>query len=196
MQSDPSTWVVLAHLLRPQGRKGELLAELLTDFPELLVGREDVFLVPPGFAGDRAGARSVAISSSWLPVGKNQGRVVLQIAGIETISDAETIAGLDVAVPGDQRLPLDEDSVYVSDLIGCDLFDKEVPVGEITEVHFPVTAEGTRLRDVAPMLIVQTDTGEEVLVPFVKAFVKLMDLAARQLTMELPAGLVDVNKKS
>jgi 16S rRNA processing protein RimM len=46
------------------------------------------------------------------------------------------------------------------------------------------------------MLIVQTDTGEEVLVPFVKAFVKLMDLAARQLTMELPAGLVDVNKKS
>jgi len=51
MDSEISSWIVLAHLIRPQGRKGELLAELLTDFPDRFVGREDLFLAPPGFGG-------------------------------------------------------------------------------------------------------------------------------------------------
>src|SRR3981189_2187661 len=103
-QSTPA-WIVLAHLLRPQGRKGEVLAELFTDFPERFEEQRRVFLAPPGFDGDEAETRSAEVVAFWLPVGKNEGRVVLQFAAIDTISDAEAIAGLDVLVPREERLP-------------------------------------------------------------------------------------------
>src|ERR1700682_4275867 len=108
--TDSNEWVVLAQLLRPQGRKGELLAELLTDFPERFDGGKRVFLAPPNFNGREADARSIEVISFWLPVGKNEGRIVLQFAGVETISAAELIAGQDVIVPLEERLPLDEES--------------------------------------------------------------------------------------
>ena len=98
-------WIVLAHLLRPQGRKGEVLAELFTDFPERFEGPKRVFLAAPGFDGEANDARSAEVEAFWLPVGKNEGRIVLQFAGIDTISDAELIAGMDVLVPREERRP-------------------------------------------------------------------------------------------
>lgn len=195
MQSDSSTWVVLAHLLRPQGRKGELLAELLTDFPERLAGRQDLFLIAPGSIEDLSAARRIEITSSWLPVGKNKGRVVLHLAGIDTISQAEQVAGLDVVVSDDRRTPLeDNDSVYISDLVGCTLFDGADAVGRVSEVQFPSALDGIRIPDAAPLLVVTTSDGGEVLIPFVKAFVKSLDLPDRRIVMSLPVGLVDINR--
>jgi 16S rRNA processing protein RimM len=194
MHNEESSWIVLAHLLRPQGRKGELLAELLTDFPDQFDGREDLFLAPPQFRGERADARSVQVISSWLPVGKNRGRIVLHLAGIDTISDAESLVGLDVIVPEDGRLSLDEDSAYVSDLIGCSVFDSETLVGEITGVEFPTSSEGARLDDMPSLLEVRSENGDEVLIPYAKAFLISVDLGARKIVLALPAGLVDVNR--
>ena len=88
--SDPS-WVVLAHLLRPQGRKGELLADLLTDFPERFEDRKQVFLASEGFSGPASAARAADAVSFWLPVGKNAGRIVLHFAGIDSISDRKSV---------------------------------------------------------------------------------------------------------
>ena len=195
MKPDSSAWTILAHLLRPQGRKGEVLAELFTDFPDRFTGREDLFLVPFGFAGDRSAARRVDITSSWLPTGKNKGRVVLQFSGIDTIATAETISGLDLAVPNDRRMPLDEESIYISDLVGCTLFDDAVAVGEISDVQFPASPNGTRLPETAPLLTVLAEDGSEILVPFVKAFIKTLDLPARRIVMMLPPGLIEVNRK-
>jgi len=191
MQSDTSSWVLLAHLLRPQGRKGELLAELLTDFPDRLVGRKGVFLMSPGSQKE---ARPIEILSAWLPVGKNRGRVVLQLGGIATISDAESVAGLDVVVSEEDRLPLEDESIYISDLIGCEIFDGEVLVGKVTEVNFPADPDGTRISDAAPLLVVQGTLQNEILIPFVNAFVRRMDLPGRKLVMSLPAGLVEINE--
>src|SRR5260370_5807898 len=98
MTQSPPAWIVLVPLLRPQGRKGEVLAELFTDFPERFEDQKRVFLAAPGFAGEEAEARPVEVVAFWLPVGKNEGRVVLQFAGIATISDAESIAGQDVLI--------------------------------------------------------------------------------------------------
>jgi 16S rRNA processing protein RimM len=194
MQSDSSTWVVLAHLLRPQGRRGELLAELLTDFPERLAGRQDLFLTAPGSIEDLSAARRIEITSSWLPVGKNKGRVVLHLAGIDTISQAEQVAGLDVVVSDDRRTPLEDDSVYISDLVGCTLFDGADAVGQVSEVQFPSALDGIRVPDATPLLVVTTGDGGEVLIPFAKAFVKSLDLPDRRIVMSLPVGLVDINR--
>ena len=193
-QSTPS-WIVLAHLLRPQGRKGELLAELLTDFPERFEDRKQVLLAPEGFSGEASAARSAEVVSFWLPVGKNVGRIVLQLAGIDSISEAEGLAGLDVIVPFEQRQPLDDESAYISDLIGCTLYDGATPVGVIDDVQFPSTPDGTRkLEDAAPLLAVRSDDGDEILVPFAKAFMVGVDTKAKRVDMVLPVGLVDVNR--
>ena len=133
----------------------------------------------------------------WLPVGKNQGRIVLQFAGIDTISDAETVAGLDVIVPREERLPLDDESVYISELVGCTVYDGIQPVGIVDDVHFAMTADGARrLDDAAPLLAVRSPEGDEVLIPFAKAFLVKVDADAKRIEMRLPEGLVEVNRSA
>jgi 16S rRNA processing protein RimM len=189
------SWIVLAHLLRPQGRKGELLAELLTDFPDRFEDEKRVFLAPPGFAGLEADARAAQVVSFWLPVGKNEGRIVLQFAGIDTISAAEGIAGLDVIVPFSERLPLDDESEYISDLIGCTVYDGSTAIGIIDDVHFPSTSDGTRrLAEAAPLLAVLSPDGDEILIPFAKAFLVGVHVDEKRIDMVLPEGLVEVNR--
>ena len=192
--SDPS-WVVLAHLLRPQGRKGELLADLLTDFPERFEDRKQVFLASEGFSGPASAARAADVVSFWLPVGKNAGRIVLHFAGIDSISDAEAVAGFDVIVPIEERQQLDDESIYISDLVGCTLYDGATTVGVIEDVQFPSTPDGTRrLEEAAPLLEVRSSDGDEILIPFVKAFLVEVNTEAKRVTMSLPVGLVDVNR--
>lgn len=195
MTQSTSAWIVLAHLLRPQGRKGELLAELFTDFPERFDDQRRVFLAVPGFNGGRTEARSAEVVGFWLPVGKNEGRAVLQFAGIDTISAAETIAGLDVLVPREERLPLEDESVYISELIGCTVYDGPRQVGVVEDVQFAMTADGgRRLDDAAPLLAVRSSDGDEILVPFAKAFLVRLDTEAKRIEMALPEGLIEVNR--
>lgn len=187
-------WVVLAHLLRPQGRKGELLAELLTDFPERFSTYPQLYLAPPGFTGQPAEAREVHVTTHWLPTGRNQGRVVLHFTGVDSINDAERLEGLDVLLPASERPALDEDSTYVSDLIGCTVYDGSMPVGIISGVEFPSTSDGARrLEEAAPLLAVDSPSGDEILIPFVKAFLVQIDVENKRVEMKLPPGLLEVN---
>jgi 16S rRNA processing protein RimM len=195
MTDSASSWIVLAHLLRPQGRKGELLAELLTDFPERFENQRRVFLAPANFAGEEAQARAAEVVSFWLPVGKNEGRIVLQFAGIDSITAAEGFAGLDVIVPYEERLPLDDESEYISDLIGCTVYDGPIAVGVIDDVQFPSTPDGgRRLAEAAPLLAVLSPDGDEILIPFAKAFLVSVNVKERRVDMTLPEGLVEVNR--
>jgi len=192
---DPGGWVVLAQLLRPQGRRGELLAELLTDFPERFEDRPRVFLAPANYGGSESGARAIHVTAHWLPLGKNAGRIVLGFEGIDSISKAELLAGLDVIVPMEERLELDEDAEYIADLIGCAVFDGARPIGTVDSVDFPTTPDGTRrLEDAAPLLTVLTPDGLEVLIPYVREFLVSLDVAAKRIDMTLPEGLLDLNR--
>jgi 16S rRNA processing protein RimM len=195
MTRSTPAWIVLAHLLRPQGRKGEVLAELFTDFPERFHSQKRVFLAAPDFAGEESDARPAEVAAFWLPLGKNEGRVVLRFAGIDTISDAEVIAGKDVIVPREERLPLDAESVYISELVGCTVYDGSKPVGVVTDVQFAMTADGgRRLDDAAPLLAVTSPEGDEILIPFAKAFLVSVNTEAKRIDMTLPEGLVEVNR--
>ncbi|MDW5264416.1 MULTISPECIES: ribosome maturation factor RimM [Acidobacteriaceae] len=195
MTANASSWIALAHLLRPQGRKGELLAELLTDFPERFEERKQVFLAAPGFDGEATQARVADVVAFWLPVGKNEGRIVLQFSGVDSISQAEALAGLEVLVPDDERAPLDDDAVYISELVGCTVYDGTIAVGVIADVQFPATADGSRrLEEAAPLLEVTSPDGNEILIPFAKAFVVGVDTKVKRVDMTLPKGLLEVNQ--
>jgi len=202
---DPgSQWVVLARVLRPQGRKGEVLADLFTDFPERFTRHPHAWLAPAGFA-ERSVAepegvstlQAVEIAAHWLPVGRNAGRIVLHFAGVDTIQQAEPLAGMEVVAPLGQRMPLESDAAYISDLIGCTVYDHGLALGTIDGVEFPTTPDGSRrLEEAAPLLTLRTSGGEEVLIPYARAYLLEMDVAAKVIRMQLPEGLAEINKPS
>ena len=199
---DPTPqWTFLARILRPQGRKGEVLADLLTDFPDRFAEHPRVWLAPPGFAeaslsrSQSAIPERAEISAHWLPVGRNNGRIVLHFAGVDSISQAEALAGKEVVVPLAERMPLDADSIYISDLIGCAVYDGDVALGVVESVQFPATPDGTqRLEDTAPLLAVATPVGGELLIPFAKSYLVEINVQAKAIRMALPNGLTDLNR--
>jgi 16S rRNA processing protein RimM len=190
--------VTLARLLRPQGRRGELLADLLTDFPEQLQNPAGVYLVAASATAPAPTVQRTVIESQWLPTGKNAGRIVLKFAGCDSINDAERLAHMQLMLPATERPPLDEDTFYVSDLIGSTLYDNDTPIGEVVDVEFATTPDGkTRLPDTAPLLCVHLlNTPEDTdptLIPFVRAQLISVDTANHRIVMTIPTGLLDPN---
>lgn len=188
--------MTLARLLRPQGRRGELLADLLTDFPEQLTNPAGVYLVPVSASAPAPDAQRITIESHWMPTGKNAGRIVLKFAGCDSINDAERLAHRQLMLPARERPALDEDTFYVSDLIGSTLYDKDTPVGEVIDVEFATTPDGkSRLPDAAPLLCVHLlntpEDADTTLIPFVRAQLLSVDTANHRITMNLPPGLLD-----
>lgn len=128
-------------------------------------------------------------------MGKNEGRIVLQFAGVDSISAAEALAGMDVLIPHEERTTLEEGAAYISDLIGCDVYNGPDLVGTVQDVQFATTPDGVRrLEEAAPLLVVKSPNGDEILVPFAKAFLAAVDTAAKRIDMNLPKGLLDVNR--
>lgn len=191
----PTAWTTLAHLLRPQGRKGEILAELHTDFPERFESGARVFLAPPGHTAPESETRAITVTGHWLPVGRNHGRIVLALDSIDSIEKAEALAGLEVLIPAAERTELEDDSEYISDLIDCTVFDGPTPIGTVTSVDFAMTSDGARrLADAAPLLTVLTPTGDEILIPYVQSFLINLNPTEKRIEMSLPPGLLDLNR--
>lgn len=189
----PSNWLVVAHLVRPQGRKGELLAELLTEFPERFSDSPRVYLAQPGFGGPAEEAQVATVTSYWLPKGKQQGRIVLGLDISQTISQAELLAGQDVLVPVAERRPLTEDAVYVHDLIGCTVVDRSEVIGTVQDVlSISGSPSETGSLQAAPVLVVIGQDAVEYLIPFARAYLRSVDLEQHRLEMELPDALLEL----
>ena len=191
-------WVWLALIRRPQGRKGEVFADILTDFPEKFAQRRELWLLrgAPGAGGPKSAhamanpvPRKVELVGHWL----HKGGIVLHFAGVDSISAAEELAGLVVAIPLADRTVLGDDEVYIGDLIGCTLVDvsgigrsgsEPVVVGRIEDVD--------RTAGPVALLVVRGAAGE-VLVPFAKSYLRRVDVDGRRVEMALPDGLADLN---
>src|SRR5271165_3742521 len=118
-QANEQAWVWLARIRKAQGRKGEVLAEILTDFPEKFAERKRVWLLSGAGQADEA-VREMALDSHWLNKAQ-AGGIVLRFAGVDSISGAEALRGMVVAIAKAERAPLGEDEYYAGDLIGCEL---------------------------------------------------------------------------
>lgn len=177
-----SEWVWLARIRRSQGRKGEVFAEILTDFPEKFAERRRLWLLSEQ---GTVQPRESELTAHWL----HKGGIVLHFAGVDSITAAEALAGLIVAVPRAERAALPEGEVPIADLIGCMLVDVAgnplSPVGEIENVE--------KSAGPVPILIVRTLRGEEVLIPFAQSYLRTIDLEHQRVEMALPQGLVDLN---
>jgi 16S rRNA processing protein RimM len=181
-QPEAPAWVWLARIRRPQGRKGEVFADILTDFPEKFAERRRLWLLAE--SKPTASPHEVELLAHW----PHKGGMVLHFSGVDSITAAELLKGLVVAIPQAERAPLAEDEVYIADLIGCTLFDVASPapveVGEIEDVD--------RSAGPVALLVVRGASGE-ILIPFAKSYLRTLNVAARRVEMALPDGLIDLN---
>ena len=186
----PAQWVWLARIRRPQGRKGEVFADILTDFPEKFADRRRLWLVAdPDSPRSKATSapREVELRAYWL----HKGGIVVHFAESDSISAAETLNGLIVAIPLADRAELADDEVYIADIIGCTLIDVSgsapISIGQIEDVD-------RSAGPVALLVVRSPQSEEEILIPFAKSYLKAIDLEAKRVEMALPEGLVDLNR--
>jgi 16S rRNA processing protein RimM len=196
--AEEQDWVQVARIIRPRGNKGEVLAELFTDFPARLSSRLQIFLREA-----QNEPRAIGLQNFWVDRNHPE-HGIFHFEGCSSIDAAEKFRGLEVLIPIADRVKLPAGKYFVSDLIGCSVFEnpavkaklsspacamEEAPrlVGTVQDVYFP--GEGTAG---TPLLQVQTAAGE-LLVPLAEDICRGIDVAARRIDVTLPEGLSDLN---
>lgn len=180
----------MARILRPRGRRGEVAAEILTDFPDRL-GRVKLVYLWDG----KSAPIEANVGSCWLTPPKRAGhelrrQAIFHFEGCDSISDAEKLAGWDIQIPLAERMPLPGGSYYVTDLIGCEVRDSAGrALGSVRDVQF--TGEDT---PGTPLLVIDAPEGE-LLIPLAQEICTRVDLPARRIEVNLPEGLRDLNRE-
>jgi 16S rRNA processing protein RimM len=169
-------YITLARVLKTQGRHGEVAVELHSDIPDRFA--EGMRL----FALDETGKRrELKVEELW----PHKGHLVLKFAGIDSISNAETLLRCELQVPQAERAELEPGWTYISDLAGCTVFDGDREVGTVEGVEFGAGE--------APLLIVCGQQKTPYEIPFAEAYLASVDLAAKQVRMRLPEGMLEIN---
>jgi len=167
--------VVVARVARTRGLRGEVIADLLTDFPERFDDLETLIAVAPD-----GSQRSLQIEEHWF-----QGRrIVFKFAGYDSIEAAKEFAGLELAVPATKRVELAEGQFYEWELKGCrvESVDGEF-IGSVTEVMRTGGVE---------VLVVENDSGREFLIPMAQEICVGIDLEMRLIRIDPPPGLLEL----
>ncbi len=182
-------WIVLAHILRPQGRKGEVLADLLTDFPERFADASPRLSRTPrlrrSIRDSRVDSSSPACSPprsppTGCPSAETPAASCSTLPASTPSSRPRSSPARRSSSRSRERVALDPGAAYISDLIGCTVYDRGQPLGIVDDVQFPTTPDGARrLEEAAPLLAVVSPEGDEILIPFANAFLVELDLAAR-----------------
>jgi 16S rRNA processing protein RimM len=168
-------FVTLARVRKTQGRRGEVAVELHTDVPDRFRVGLRVFAL-----GKDESRRELRIEEFW----PHKDFLVLKFAGTDSISDAEELIGCELQVPRSERAQLESGWNYVSDLVGCVVFDAGREIGKIEDVQFG-TGE-------APLLIVKTGGGRHE-IPYAEAYLQSVDLEHKRIQMQLPEGMLELN---
>jgi 16S rRNA processing protein RimM len=168
-------FVTIARVSKPQGRRGEVAAALFTDFPERFATRKRLFALDA-----RGARRALELEEHWF----HKGKVVLKFKGVDSITDAEKLIGCEIQLPLEERAVPEAGTVYVSDLIGCTLYDSGREVGTVEDVQFGAGE--------APLLVIKG--AREILVPYAAEYVREFLPDRKRIEMKLPAGMLDLDR--
>jgi len=174
MPETGSDLVLIARAVKTHGLKGEVAAELLTDFPERFEELDEVVIVSPG--GEQ---KTGSIEDFWF----QKDRVVLKFAGIDDVDAARALIGHEFAVPESDRVQLERDEFYDWELEGCTVKVGDESIGQVRSVMKTGGAE---------ILVVSDESGKETLVPLASEIVLEIDPAAKTIVVDPPEGLLDL----
>ena len=184
-EPDSSAFLAIARVVKTQGRKGEVLTEMLTDFPARFDGLRRVYLAM-GSGAEVGAAQAAEIENAW----PHKGRMVLKFVGVNSISEGERLVGMHVLVPRQDRVELPRGHYYLWELEGCRVVTErdgaQSELGTVTEVE---RTGGVHLLHVAPR-----DGGRrEVLIPLAQAICTRIDTEERIVVIDPPEGLLELN---
>lgn len=176
MDPDAQSFIAIARIARTRGNRGEVLADLYTDFPDRFDELEEVWLE---YANGR---RAVAVlEETW----EHKGRKVLKFKGIDDISTAETVVGCWVQIPLEQARGLPEGTYFDHDLVGCSVEDTQGRIlGTVDEV---LKIEGSNL-------LVVKSPGREHLIPAVESICIRVSIQEKKIVIDPPEGLMDLGQ--
>ena len=168
--------VAVAVAVKPRGVRGEVVAELLTDFPERFEGLERLIAVSP------AGARqTLRLENHWF----HGGRVVLKFEGYDSPEAARALVGCELAVPESEAVELEEDEFYEWQLVGCRV--ETVGGAEVGRVSEVLSAGGA-----VPVLAIKDGRGREHLVPLAESICVEVDVEGKLIRVDPPEGLLEL----
>ncbi|UCG84150.1 MAG: 16S rRNA processing protein RimM [Dehalococcoidia bacterium] len=163
----PPDFLIVGHILAPQGIKGEVKAQVVTDFPDRFAPGEFVYI----------DGRPLEVEGSR----PHKQHLVLKLAAVDTRQDAEELRGRDLCIPRSEIRELPDGEFYAFQLIGLDVFTMEGNhVGRITDI---MTTVGNDI------YILQGERGE-ILIPAIEDVVKSIDLDKGRVTIEAIEGLL------
>lgn len=165
--------VAIARIVKPRGIKGELVAEILTDFPERFDDLETVTVVMPD-----ASRRELTIENHWF----QSGRIVFKFAGFDLIETSETLRGAEICIDETDAVELDESEYYDWQLAGCTV--ETVDGNELGAVAELMRPGGTEL-------LVVKGGAKEYLIPFVEAICVEVDIDRKKIVVDPPEGLLE-----
>jgi 16S rRNA processing protein RimM len=178
-------FITLARVKKTQGRRGEVAVEVHSDVPGRFAQGMKVFALPAGrlagLIGGNEKRRELEVEDLW----PHKEWLVLKFHGVDSITDAEDLVGSELQVPSSQRAELGAGWNYVSDLVGCTLLDQGHEIGRIADVQFGAGE--------APLLVVADGAGRKFDVPFAEAYLESVDIARREVRMNLPPGMLEIN---
>jgi len=160
------------------GHDGRVNLSLETDTPNAYIKTESVFL-------EIHGKLVPFFVTSFRLQPSSQAHIKLE--DIETVEDAESLVGTQVFLPLTMLPPLNGNKFYYHEVIGYSILDKTS--GSLAGIVTEVTENGPN------DLFVLDAEGEEVLIPVAGDWILKVDREARQIQMNLPEGLIEVNKK-
>lgn len=168
-----SELVAIAKIVRTRGLRGELAADVLTDFPERFEGLVDVTAVLAD--GER---RELKIEKFWF----QKDRVVLKFEGFDKIESAEILRDAEICVPESEVIKLENDEFFDWELIGCEV---ETVGGEtIGNVREIMRTGGTEV-----LLIDGPE--KEMMVPFAESICVDVDIEKKRIVVDPPEGLLE-----
>jgi 16S rRNA processing protein RimM len=172
---DWDAMAAVGRIARAHGIRGQVILHSDTDFPVARFTPGATLFTMRGGVVDTLTLTTVRLQN---------GRPVIGIAGVETMNDAEALAGLELRVPVEQLAALPEGTFYHHDLVGCQVLTiGGESVGTVEKV------EGTRG---GSRLVVAGSKGE-IQIPLVMAICRTIDVAGKRIVIEPPAGLLDLN---
>lgn len=174
MPEPGSDLILIARAVKTHGLKGEIVAELLTDFPERFEDLDEMILVSP-----KGEQKPVQLEDFWF----QKDRVVLKLEGCDDVDAAKELIGYEFGVPESDRVQLEDDEFYDWELEGCTVKVGDESIGQVRSV---MKTGGTEI------LVVSDGSGKEKLVPLASDIVLEIDTSAKTIVVDPPEGLLDL----
>lgn len=168
--------ITVAYTVRPRGLRGELVADLLTDFPERFDELTEIILKKTDGKQE-----SLKIEDFWF----QKNRIVLKFAGVDSIETAQAYINCEVCVPESEAIALDEGEFYDWELEGCAVITQEGKIlGRVREV---MRTGGTEILVTAR----EDEPGKDYLIPFAETICLDVDIENKSIRINPPEGLLD-----